>query len=71
MQSTPFIADTVGTSRVYFSQMSVIYFCRDLAAVCIIGASSTARCPQGKSWLYMYETPSLLDKITKRITFKV
>ena len=28
MQSTPFIADTVGTSRVYFSQMSVIYFCQ-------------------------------------------
>ena len=34
---------------VYFSQISVIYFTWDLAAVCIIGVSVIAGCPQGKS----------------------
>ena len=34
---------------VYFSQISVIYFTWDLAAVCIIGVSVIVGCPQGKS----------------------
>ena len=56
VQSTPFIVDTVGTShlcplsresiiaRVYFSQTSVICFCRGSAAVLIIGVFVIAGC---------------------------
>ena len=33
----------------YLSQTSVIYFCRELAAVGIIGVSVITWCPQGES----------------------
>ena len=33
--------------------MSVIFFAKELAAVCIIWVSVIARCLQGKSWLYL------------------
>ena len=56
-------------STLYFSQTSVIYLCRNSAAVSIIGVSVKAKCPQGKrmtltrgskgvhntgSWLYLH-----------------
>ena len=46
-----FVTGTVNSvlGGVYFSQISVIYFTWDLAAVCIIGVSVIAGCPQGKS----------------------
>ena len=60
LQSTPLITDTHGTvltavsilnsgaiAGIYFSQISAIYFYRDLVAVRIIGVFVIARCPEG------------------------
>ena len=46
-----FVTGTVNSvlGGVYFSQISVIYFTWDLAAICIIGVSVIAECLQGKS----------------------
>ena len=57
LQSTPFIADTVGTSlarvrnskSLFQSNFRNLFFSWDLAAVRFIGVSVKARCPQGES----------------------
>ena len=47
---------------VCFSEMYVI-ITEDLAAVCVIGVSIIARCPQGKNWLYSDKHSNLFPQV--------